>query len=380
MSLWNPEFDDLDPEDFLYDIVKKFRQENPPPENPLGIEGSNPDTDPGISYNNAPMDYFLYYGVKDLTPEQRQERLENAYYSRLLDIAKDTTKERAKDYYDRVKAGQSIPDEVIGQIHDERLSPGMEAKARKAAEDNFIHGLRLGTLEAYHDNRVETLINREPEPSLYADTNRWRMNPAVEQVLSEKRGYDGNYYSWFFHKEGADREKELDRLFFQTVRDGINEGIPEAEILDRAEEVCTGDNLNRARLKNIVRTETTRAFNEGKILENERIARELEAEGFVSGIVAYMFHAVIDGKEWEGCKARHRLLIDAKDKELLRANTPPLHYFCRSRITGISKRKLEMYGGQAQLEADKKKLKEAPVFKWRYTPDKEIFDEGNLEE
>ena len=116
------------------------------------------------------------------------------------------------------------------------------------------------------------------------------------------------------------------------------------------------------------------------ILENERTAKEMEALGKKSRIIAYMFHAVVDGKEWEGCKARHRLLIDAKDKELLKANTPPLHYYCRSVLSPISKRQLEKYGGEAQLEADKAKLKAAPTFQWRHTPDTDLFREGDLEE
>ena len=379
-TLWNPEFNDLPEDDFLYDIVKKFRSENPPPESPLGLEGTNPESDPGISYNNSPLDHYLFYGVKDLTTEQRRERLENAYYDRMMDIAKDTSKEKAKDYIRRIEEGQGLPDDVIGKLQDEALSPKMEAEAREASEQAFLHSMRLGTLEAYHDNYAEATANNDGEPSLYDDVSKWRMNPSVEQVLSEKRGYDGNYYSWFFHKEGEDKSKDLDEKFFKAVRDGINEGIPESEILDNVEEVCTGDNLNRARLKNIVRTESTRAFNEGLILENERTAKEMEALGKKSGIVAYRFHSVIDGKEWEGCKARHRLLIDAKDKELLKANTPPLHYFCRSAINGISKRRLEKYGGEAQLEADKAKLKAAPTFQWRHTPDSSIFDEGTLEE
>lgn len=371
---------DYDPEeDFLGETIRKFWEENPPAEGGIDVETDNPEIDPGVSYNNQPLDYYLYYGVRNLTENQKIERLENTYYTRLMEIAKETTKERAKDYIERVEKGQHIPDDVISKIHDETLSPKMEEQARRASEQNFIHALRLGTLDAYHTNYVESKVNGEVLPVIYQPIEKWKLKPAVEQVLSERRGYDGNFYSWFFAQNGPRKSQELDDKFFKTVRDGLERGDTEKEIVDKATEVCTADNLNRARIKNIVRTETRRAFNEGMVLENDRLRKEAEAKGLESYIKAYKFTAILDGREWEGCHARDGLLI-AADDPLLKKNTPPLHYFCRSKLTPLSKRFLERYGGQAQIDADRPKLEAAPEFQWHHTPDKSIFDEGQIED
>lgn len=376
-TYWDPEFDDLDPDDFLYDKVKKFRENNPPPKGGIDTDSQNPEADPGVSYDGQPLDYYLYYGVRDLTDDQKVDRMENAYYDRLMDIAAQTTRERAEDYIRRVEDGQNIPDEVMSKIHDESLSPQMEAKARRAAEQNFLHALRLGVLDSYHTNYVGAVAGKEPLPILYEPVKRWKLNPNVERVLSEKRGYDGNFYSWFFGQNGPRKSHELDDAFFRTVRDGLETGKTEKEIIDEAEQVCVADNINRARLKNIVRTETRRAFNEGRVLENDRLAREAVAAGREPFVIAYKFTGILDGREWEGCHARDGLLI-AWDDPRLKDHTPPLHYYCRSKLTPLTRVSLPKYGGEKQLKADKPKWDKVPKFQWRHTPNKELFAEGDI--
>ena len=376
MSFWSPEYDNMDPDDFLYDAVQQFRKENPPPEDRISDpESHNPEQNPGAAES---LDYYLYYGVPDLTQKQRQERLENAYYSKMLDIGRQTAAQRAQDIIDREKSGQSLPQDILNEIHDETLSRQMEEEARKAADENYQHAMRLGTLEAYHNNAEIQQDHGQPLPALYGTLDKWPLSPGVNKVLSEKKGYDGEYYSWFFGQN--DNSRELDDKFYHTVKDGLEAGKPEKEIIDEATEVCTADNLNRARIKNIVRTETTRAFNEGMILEDDRIREELEEDGMDGGIVAYLFQAVMDGREWEGCKARNGLLISAKDP-LLKDNTPPLHYFCRSRLTPIDEFTFDIeMDGENRVKADREKLLAAPVFQWHYTPDKGIFKEADLPE
>lgn len=374
-DLWDPQYDNLDPEDFLFDIVQEFRRNNPPPENYTGDPDLyyNPEYNPGAA---GALDYYLYYGVPDLTIEEKKDRLEQTYYSRLMDIGREYAAKRAEDMIERDKDGLLPPDDVLRDIHDDTLSQAMEEEARKAAEDNYIHTMRLGTLEAYHEHKEAQEEHDEPIATVYGPVDKWVLSPGVTKALSEKKGYNGNFYSWFFAQE--ENTRELDEKFFKTVRDGLENGDTEREIIDKATEVCTGDSLNRQRIKNIVRTETTRAFNLGLIYENERIAAELGERGIPGGVMAYRYNAVIDGREWEGCKFRHGLLIGATDP-LLEENTPPLHYFCRSSISPITEYEFyEEYDGEATLKRDREKLLQAPKFVWHYTPDKGIFEEAEL--
>lgn len=82
-----------------------------------------------------------------------------------------------------------------------------------------------------------------------------------------------------------------------------------------------------ARLENIARTEATTAYNAG------RLASFAEEADFVTGV---QFHAILDSRTTTICQARNGLILRLDD-ERLPANTPPLHYQCRSVLVPVDR-------------------------------------------
>lgn len=100
-------------------------------------------------------------------------------------------------------------------------------------------------------------------------------------------------------------------------------GTPRREI-QKSTAALLGHNENRAAL--IMRTETTYAYNRG------RLASYRESK------VDYVrFSAILDSRTSPQCRSRHGLVMAMDDPEL-GANTPPLHGHCRSVLTPIYSR------------------------------------------
>lgn len=81
-----------------------------------------------------------------------------------------------------------------------------------------------------------------------------------------------------------------------------------------------------SRAKIIVTTETTRYYN--------GVRRQIYDES--DAITHYLFIAVRDYRTTEWCKDRNGLVYDKKDEELLRRETPPTHYQCRSEMLPLT--------------------------------------------
>ena len=88
--------------------------------------------------------------------------------------------------------------------------------------------------------------------------------------------------------------------------------------------------FTKLRLENIVRTETSSAYNQGRLSG----FRKSEVVG------AVQFTAVIDARTTDICKKRDGLIMELSDKRL-QANTPPLHFMCRSVLVPVDKFDLE---------------------------------------
>lgn len=78
-----------------------------------------------------------------------------------------------------------------------------------------------------------------------------------------------------------------------------------------------------ARARNIVTTESTWAYNRGRLAQF--------GEGGVSHV---MFRAIMDAATSQQCRTRHGRIMAMNDPALPR-NTPPLHGFCRSILSPI---------------------------------------------
>lgn len=126
----------------------------------------------------------------------------------------------------------------------------------------------------------------------------------------------------------AERVKKayLKRVQAEWVKHG--EGFRSGETAVRNEAVSAimkGADVAYARAKMIVETETTYYYN-----KTRRAVFDQSAD-----VTHYLFMAIRDHRTTEWCKSRHGLVY-AKDDPLLKAESPPVHYNCRSEILPLT--------------------------------------------
>ena len=152
--------------------------------------------------------------------------------------------------------------------------------------------------------------------------------------------------------------RDLGRFFEQdqvdTVRtildNGLKEGASVKQVMDALQTALPGS-IGKARAENIARTEATTAFNQG------RLASFRETGGFVAAVE---FMAITDARTTPICTERDGLVL-ALDDPALAANTPPLHYMCRSVLSPVSEFELEDLGGAGYLAGQRRKLAKMPA-------------------
>lgn len=125
-----------------------------------------------------------------------------------------------------------------------------------------------------------------------------------------------------------------------VVEQGLAEGWSGREIQKQLLIQVPG--LTKARAENIARTESTTAYNQG------RLFTYLQDPDFVPAV---LFSAILDSRTTPICIARNGLVIALTDPSL-RANTPPLHFQCRSVLSPVHKHKLRRLGGPERLAED----------------------------
>jgi len=118
--------------------------------------------------------------------------------------------------------------------------------------------------------------------------------------------------------------KDLDTEVQKVISEGLAAGKTRKQISKDLAGVFP--HFSKARLENIARTETSAAYNAGKL------------DTFLQSnlVVAVQFTAILDDRTTTICEVRNGriLLLDSPD---LVANTPPLHFQCRSTIVPVSK-------------------------------------------
>lgn len=126
----------------------------------------------------------------------------------------------------------------------------------------------------------------------------------------------------------AERVKKayLKRVQAEWIKHG--EGFRSGETAVRNEAVSAimkGADVAYARAKMIVETETTYYYNKTRKAVFDRSA----------DVTHYLFMAIRDHRTTEWCKSRHGLVY-AKDDPLLKAESPPVHWNCRSEILPLT--------------------------------------------
>lgn len=174
----------------------------------------------------------------------------------------------------------------------------------------------------------------------------WVNTDAYFRIVGGTANRDSDYYSKI-----ADLTADPDLTM--RIKEQIQAGEGIKTIVRKALRDTTNKEVVR-HVENIVRTETTKAIEQARV-------ETAKNSGYIK---AYQFFAAHDYRTTIYCAERHLCLIDIDDQDMLEQCTPPLHYQCRSTLAELSRRQLERAGGYEQIEADRLKLENAPVFEW----------------
>jgi len=125
--------------------------------------------------------------------------------------------------------------------------------------------------------------------------------------------------------------ERLKRAYLQKLKHRFDEVIPQILSGETSPEavknhLSTAWEASRARTENIFRTETTKYFTETQI--SYFSASDVE-------IIGYLFDSVRDTGRSSWCKDRHGLIY-RPGTDLLRQNSPPCHWQCRSHLIALA--------------------------------------------
>ncbi len=112
----------------------------------------------------------------------------------------------------------------------------------------------------------------------------------------------------------------------RVLKQGLGEGWSTEHTMDELSNYLKGPGYNKRRLEVIARTNATSAFNQGR-LETFR-----QAGDFVKFV---QFLAILDSRTTDICESRNGRLLRLDSPELA-ANTPPLHFQCRSVFSPVT--------------------------------------------
>ena len=126
---------------------------------------------------------------------------------------------------------------------------------------------------------------------------------------------------------GNDYYDDVTSDVVKVIQNALETGYQVPDVMDALEQYLTSPGFNRRRLEVIARTNSTTAFNQG------RMEMFRENDDFIAAV---QFIAILDSRVTDICEFRNGKIISLKNTKLLNENTPPLHYNCRSILSPIS--------------------------------------------
>lgn len=307
------------------------------------------------------------FGVPFPDYEKLRLKLEKIYYQLIMKEYEKALKNRAFDAFERLKSGFEIGGEQLDAIQRDIFQNAVNDACYEISLQRSIEAARAGAEKAEKDinktiskEQAAALRSASPEErsSILAEfagakvtlppLPEWKNDPDIIRIVSGNANRETDFYSRiFFHTNESE-------TLLENIRANIEAGKGVNDILDAAAAEIKKAGEVDYHVKNVVRTETTRAIESGRQITAKKSKY----------CKAFQFYAVHDYRTTIYCAERHRLLIDIEDETNIRRCTPPLHYQCRSTLAELSRRQLEAAGGYEQIEADKIKLDNAPDFEW----------------
>ena len=220
-------------------------------------------------------------------------------------------------------------------------------------EENFLYKLKglYQSRETYFKQRLENyyyaLINNLGFEKYFQELLLLLFREGVElgrrhasneiNILVMKDPYEKmtksalQYWDDYAIKLSKVEDKDLLNKLKETLQRGMKEGKTIQELQSEIGKVFP--EFTKARLENIARTETAKAYNYGRLLtfyENTDLVQALKIS------------AIIDDRTCDICISRNGMIIPLSDTGAIARNSPPFHYQCRCvllPITIVDKRK-----------------------------------------
>ncbi len=117
--------------------------------------------------------------------------------------------------------------------------------------------------------------------------------------------------------------RDLDATVTQVLVNALETGATKRDVMGALRQVFP--TFGRGRLENIARTETTAAYNQGRLA--------MFGQGNVRAV---QFVAILDARTTVICQSRNGMIMMLDDPRLP-ANTPPLHFQCRSVLIPVDR-------------------------------------------
>jgi SPP1 gp7 family putative phage head morphogenesis protein len=134
-----------------------------------------------------------------------------------------------------------------------------------------------------------------------------------------------SYYDAYAVKLAGMTDQSLLKKTQDIIKEGIKSGETTKATIKRLEGLYPS--FSKTRLENIVRTESGKCYNWG------RLNTFYQNSDVVEGV---RFSAILDGRTTDICIARNGLILPLTDQAGIASNTPPLHYQCRSIWTPVA--------------------------------------------
>lgn len=186
----------------------------------------------------------------------------------------------------------------------------------------FLEGFKqsekeLQMIDAYFKKKQRAFSEHPEEPPSIETL------PSVEVVPEQSLNW---YSAYAIYLAGVFEQAILDNIQ-GTVKTSIEEGLHIQDIVKKLQNDASYDGFTTNRLHTIARTESTKAYNSGR-LEQYKSRR-----GFVE---ALQYSAILDKRTTPLCRGLHGKIM-AIDSPLISVYLPPNHFNCRSILLPITR-------------------------------------------
>lgn len=152
----------------------------------------------------------------------------------------------------------------------------------------------------------------------------------LARKIDVKSIFNNSRYWSRIMKRSDSLSKSLQSQYLKKLRDRFNKLMPlihsgDVSPAEAKKEMMNSWKATKSRAETIFRTESTKYYADAqlKFFKND------------PEIVGFMFDALIDQSVTKICRSRHGLVY-RPDTELLKKNTPPCHYNCRSHLIPLA--------------------------------------------